>query len=182
MIARPFKRILLMTNHDAAVLGIRLSALYAAFQGVEYLSMTGMFLTQRATVAGNAAPAFFAIVYLLPSALLFWVGLWLFKKAPELAGYFFPISRIESPASQHGTSALAIGFGIAGLIGVILSVPKLIPPLITLLTRETPYGANQTFLVSLLPHFAGTLFQAILSFVILVKSRALAEWWQRKQG
>jgi hypothetical protein len=172
-----------MTNHDAAVLGIRLSALYAGFQGLEYLSMTGMFLTQRATMAGNAAPVFFAIAYLLPSALLFWVGLWLFKKAPEFAGYFLPDSPMDSPAaSQHSNSALAIGFGIAGLAGLILSVPKLIPPLITLLTQDTTYGANQSFLINLFPHFAGTLFQAILSFVILVKSRALAEWWTRKQG
>ncbi len=168
-----------MTTHDAAVLGIRFSALYAAYQALGYLSPIGGVMTgQFVRVDGDRWPLL--VAYFIPFVLFGVAAFVLFKHAPKLANY------MGSPGDEPSNGAVnsaCVGFAIVGLAGILLSIPRLFFGIIPLLqSDEFRQGNSAAAFSTQLPQMLGAAAQTVLGFLVLLKSRVLAEWWQHKQG
>ena len=175
-----------MNRYDVATLGIRFAALYALFEALEYFSngFVGIYMMQSAAFGGKTNITIGSLVFFLPSALLAVTGILVLTQAPRLADYLLPRSGETTaiPIASSGATP-CVGFGIVGLAGCIYSAPRLVPIVVGLFQPDQ-FGVshiNRGFMLQL-PQILGIAFQLLLSFVILVKSRALAAWWQRKQA
>ncbi|MGB8353031.1 MAG: hypothetical protein WCD79_04015 [Chthoniobacteraceae bacterium] len=178
-----------MNRHDFATLGIRFAALYALFEALEYFAggFINLSLAQSAA-AGKEYTVITSLVFFLPSALLAIVGILLFTRAPRLADYFLPQPRESSSSPTTSTASPSIGFAIVGLAGCLYSTPRLVPIIVRLFQAGVfsasdfnATDAKRQFMLQL-PQLSGIVLQLLLSFVMLVKSQALATWWQHKQA
>lgn len=171
-----------MTNHDAAVLGIRLSALYAGFMALSHFSAALLFAIQLATFQGQVSMAWpIRLAQFIPCALLVVLAIFLFRKAPALARHFLPESGNSASAPGNPVNAMSVGFGIAGIVGLIFSIPRIIPSITFVFQNNSWVGPTFQQFLTHLPQIAAGVIQAVVCFWILVRSRALAEWWTRKQ-
>lgn len=171
-----------MTKRDTAILGIRFASFYAFFQSLEFFAggVVSFFFAQNAAL-GHAGP-WTSMAFLFPSVLFAVIGVLLFINAPQLANRFLSGSDNSSGLSTNSSASPSVGFAIVGLVGFLYSVPRIVPIIISLLQSDqfSDPNAKQVFFARL-PQMAGVFLQIVLSFAVLLKSQALAAWWQRKQ-
>ena len=169
-----------MTRHDTAILAIRLAALYAWFQTLDYVA-TGVisFFFAQSKVFGGTSPLA-TLVYILPCLAMFAAGLFLWLRARTLARHF--ISAEPESATSGGSSAASLAFAIVGLVVFLYALPRVLSECITLLRNEhfTGRDASQVFLQHL-PSLSASAVQLVCGFVLFVRPYRLARWWARKR-
>jgi hypothetical protein len=169
-----------MTRHDTAILAIRLAALYAWFQAIDYVASGVItFFFAQSKLFGGVSP-FAMLVYVLPCAAMFAAGLFLWLRAPSLARHF--VSAQPEAITSGGSSAVPLAFAVVGLAVCLYALPRVISECITLLRSEHFVGrdASQEFLQRL-PSLGAIVVQLICGFVLFVRSHRLARWWERKR-
>jgi hypothetical protein len=169
-----------VTRHDIAVLAIRLAALYAWFQALEYVAGgVIMFYISQSKVFGGASP-FAMVIYVLPFIVLVAAGLLLWLSAPALSRHFLS-SHSEAATSAHSSPA-ALAFAIAGLAVFLYALPRAVSECITMLRSQHFVGQDAwPEFAQHLPSLAGTAVQLICGFVLFVRPDRLARWWERKR-
>jgi hypothetical protein len=170
-----------MTRHDAAILAIRLVAIYAWLQAVEYVA-TGVisFFFAQSKVFGGTSP-FAMLVYILPCVAMFAAGLFLWLRAPSLSRHFVS-AHPEAITSGGSSSAASLAFAVVGLAVFLYALPRVVSDCITLVRSEHFIGGDAApeFLQHL-PSLAGSFLQLICGFLLFVRPHKLAGWWERKR-
>ena len=163
------------------ILAIRLAAIYAWFQTVEYVA-TGVisFFFAQSKVFGGASP-FATLVYLLPCVAMFMAGLFLWLRAPALSRHFIS-AHPEAITSAGSSSAASLAFAVVGLAVFLYALPRVVSECITLVRSEHFVGrdAAPEFLQHL-PSLAGSFLQLVCGFLLFVRPHKVAGWWERKR-
>ena len=169
-----------MIRFDFAVLAIRLAALYAWLQALEYVA-TGLIslLFTQSKVFGGTTP-FAVLLYILPCVAMILAGCLLFWRAPSWAHCFLPPATVDQPPVTSPGPAVA--FAIVGLAVFLYALPRVIEECITLFQRQRFPGsdARQEFLRAV-PALAANMVQLACGFALFVRPHKLAAWWQRKR-
>lgn len=175
-----------MDKRDLAVLGLRLSAIYAWLQAFGYLA-TGVIgiLLQQTLILGKLTPGN-TLVFLSPTIIFLVIGFILFRFSEPLANYIQPGSDFEASEITSGSRKFAtIAFGAAGLIGFFMAMPQtlqLATRWFQILHREdrTPLMMHDTFLAEL-GVISGVAAQFTLSVALIVGAKRFTEWWWHRQ-
>ena len=168
-----------MTRHDTAILAIRLAALYAWFQALDYVAGGAIsFFISQSKIFGGTSP-FAMIIYVLPCLVLLAAGLFLWLRAPGLARYFVAA---EPQSVTSAASAATLSFAVVGLAVFLYALPHIVSECATLLRspRFTGSTASQEFRQHI-PSLAACAVQLICGFVLFVRPHRLARWWERKR-
>jgi hypothetical protein len=169
-----------MSRFDAAVLAIRLAALYAWFQALEYVAsgLISLFFAQSAAFGGTSA--FATLLYILPCIAMILVGFLLFWRAPSLAHYFLPPAAVgQPPVTSPGP---VVAFAIVGLAVFLYALPRVIGECVTLFQRlRFPGSDAQEEFLRALPALAANTVQLACGFALFVRPRKLAAWWRRRR-
>lgn len=169
-----------MSRFDTAVLAIRLAALYAWLQALEYVA-TGvitLFFAQSKVFGGTSVLAM--LLYVLPCVAMILAGFFLFWRAPSLAQCFLPPAMDgQPPISSPGP---VVAFAIVGLAVFLYALPRVIGECITLFQRQRfPWSDAREEFLRALPALAANMVQLACGFALFVRPRTLAAWWQRKR-
>jgi hypothetical protein len=169
-----------VTRHDTAVLAIRLAALYAWFQALDYIAggVISFFITQS-KIFGGTSP-FAMVVYAAPCIVLFAAGLFLWLRAPALSRYF--VATQAEPADSGRPSTVALAFAVVGLAVFLYALPRVVSECVTLLRSEHFAGRDAWPEFSQhLPSLVATAAQLICGFFLFVMPHRIARWWERKR-
>ena len=173
-----------MTRNDASILAIRLAAVYAWFQAVEYVA-TGVislfFTLSQSQVFGRVSP-FAMAVYILPCVVMLAAGFFLWLRAHLLAHHFMA-AEPEGVASSGSGPAASLAFAVVGLAVFLYALPRVVSECISLLRSEHFIGGDATpEFLQRMPSLAGSFFQLVCGFVLFVRPHRLARWWERKRN
>lgn len=169
-----------MSRFDTAVLALRLAALYAWLQALEYVA-TGLIslLFAQSKVFGGTSP-FAMLLYILPCIAMILAGFLLFWRAPSWAHCFLPPATVDQPSATSAGPVVA--FAIVGLAVFLYALPRVIEECITLFQRQRFPGsdAREEFLRAL-PALAANMVQLACGFALFVRPRKLATWWRKRE-
>jgi hypothetical protein len=166
-----------MNRRDTAVLALRLAALYALLQALESATGTiSLFLLQSHTMEmmGVHKPGAMLALF-APCAGMFFVGIFLFLRAPTLARRFLPEDEIA--ATTPISPAPTLAFAIVGLAAFFYALPGVVSYSLTIVQS----GDAKSEFYRYLPNLVGISLQFILGFMLFVRPQRLALWWQRKR-
>ena len=169
-----------MSRFDFAVLAIRLAALYAWLQALEYVATGLISLLFAQSAAFGGTTAFAMLLYILPCTAMILAGFLLFWRAPSWAHCFLPPPAVgQPPVTPPGP---VVAFAIVGLAVFLYALPRVIGECFTLFQRQRFPGNNarEEFLRAL-PALAANTVQLACGFALFVRPRKLAAWWQRKR-
>lgn len=169
-----------MNRFDVAVLAIRLAALYAWFQAVEYVAtgVLSLFFAQSKGFGETSALA--TLLYILPCVAMILIGFFLFWRAPSLAQCFLPPATVDQPPVTSPGPVVA--FAIVGLAVFLYALPRVIGECTTLFQRlRFPWSNAREEFLRALPALAANMVQLACGFALFVRPRKLAAWWLRKR-
>jgi hypothetical protein len=173
-----------MTRRDAAILAIRLAAVYAWFQAVEYVAggiISLFFVTSQAMAPLGGVSPFAIAAYILPCVVMVTAGFFLWLRARVLAHHFVA-AEPDTVASSGSASAASLAFAVVGLAVFLYALPRVVSECIALLRSEHFIGRDATpeFLQHL-PSLAGSFLQLTCGFFLFIRPHRLASWWERKR-
>ena len=170
-----------MTRQDTAVLAIRLAALYAWFQAVEYVATGVISLFFAQSKLFGVTSSFTLALAFLPFLALTIAGLFLWIRARALARHFLARESGVVSAPTSSTASPSLAFAVVGLALFVYALPHFVNECIMLLRSEhfTGRDAAQEFLQRL-PSLLANAVELVFGFVLFIKSDKIARSWQRK--
>jgi hypothetical protein len=171
-----------MNRIEIASCAIRLFAIYAWFQALEYFA-AGIMSTMMAVHYVADTPVFGRLVSVYgPSVFFIIVGIFLFLRSRQLGARLFPVPA-DAAADQQPSSPFlfaSIAFAAVGLAIFLYGGPRLLGYVVSLVRIEDAAERTAQFRMEL--HILiGAALQVVLGFVLVMFSRAFASWWWGKQ-
>jgi hypothetical protein len=171
-----------MNRIEIASGAIRLFAIYAWFQALEYFA-AGIMSTMMAVHYVADTPAFGRIVSVYGPAVFFIiVGAFLFLRSRQLGARLFP-APADAAVDQSPPSPFlfaSIAFAAVGLAIFLYGGPRLLGYVISLVRIEDATERSAQIRMEL--HILiGAALQVVLGFLLVMFSRTFAGWWWGKQ-
>lgn len=172
-----------MSRHDVAVLTLRVFALYAWFQALEFFAGGAMsvILATSFQMAGGLSFGS-ALATFGPSMIFLAVGFFLFVRSRELASWLLPLPT-DTAAERlppHPLPFASVAFAVVGVAFVLYAVPRAISYGVTFSSIDNPAARAQRWIIEL-PHVIANAAQVVLGFLLFLNARTFATTWWRKQ-
>ncbi|MFN2623681.1 MAG: hypothetical protein ABR611_12655 [Chthoniobacterales bacterium] len=162
-----------------AILAIRLAALYAWFQALEYVAAGTLSLFLVGEKGWQTLPLAL-LFYALPGVMMTGTGFVLWLNARRLARHFGGEQSNEVAVTR--SSAAALAFAVVGLAVFLYALPRVVSECIDIVQNERFLrGMVAPEFLRRYPALAGNALQLALGFMLFVRPHKLARWWERKR-
>jgi hypothetical protein len=170
-----------MSRQDTAILAVRLGAMYAWFQALEYVALGAVTVVLFRPKEWQSPPVAI-VVSLLPIVALTGTGFVLWLKAPAISRHF--LGEPGEQVTNTHPSAAALAFAVVGLAIFLNALPRVVSECIELVQNDRflhGTGMATPEFMRRFPALGGNALQLALGFMLFVRPHKLARWWERKR-